>query len=62
MLADGVLTQNILEQTGDMNVTCPNGTRWILEVLHECAQDGRDLASVYLGLLSIVCFMVSSLP
>ncbi|XP_039611935.1 lysosomal amino acid transporter 1 homolog [Polypterus senegalus] len=41
---------------------CPNGSVWIWEGLKECAVDGRDMASVYLGLLSIVCFMFSSIP
>ncbi|XP_020637790.3 lysosomal amino acid transporter 1 homolog [Pogona vitticeps] len=41
---------------------CPNGTQWVLEVLHECAQDGWDLASVVLGLVSILCFAAASFP
>lgn len=41
---------------------CPNGTKWVWEILKECAEDGRDMASIYLGLLSILCFMVSSIP
>ncbi|XP_015243073.1 lysosomal amino acid transporter 1 homolog [Cyprinodon tularosa] len=48
--------------SGNFTSLCPNGSQWIWEGLGECAQDGRDMASVYLGLLSIVCFMVSSLP
>lgn len=63
MWSDGVfLTQVALEVTTGNNTTCPNGVPWVLEVLKECAQDGRDMASVYLGLISILCFMVSSLP
>ncbi|XP_028308232.1 lysosomal amino acid transporter 1 homolog isoform X2 [Gouania willdenowi] len=64
MWKDGVLTRNSLGWTteGDFNSSCPNGTYWVWEVLKECAQDARDMASVYLGLLSILCFMVSSLP
>lgn len=63
MLVDGFpITQDALELTTAINTTCPNGTQWVMNVLQECAQDGRDMASVYLGLFSILCFMVSSLP
>ncbi|KAG8431745.1 hypothetical protein GDO86_020160 [Hymenochirus boettgeri] len=41
---------------------CPNGTQWIWILLEECTMDARDQASVYIGLLSILCFMMSSLP
>ncbi|NXS59593.1 LAAT1 protein, partial [Brachypteracias leptosomus] len=41
---------------------CPNGSRWVMDTFHECAQDGRDLASVLLGLLSILCFAAASFP
>ncbi|XP_012717358.2 lysosomal amino acid transporter 1 homolog [Fundulus heteroclitus] len=51
-----------LTDSGNFTSLCPNGSQWIWDGLGECAQDGRDMASVYLGLLSIVCFMVSSLP
>uniref|UniRef100_A0A3B4ZWR6 Lysosomal amino acid transporter 1 homolog n=1 Tax=Stegastes partitus TaxID=144197 RepID=A0A3B4ZWR6_9TELE len=47
---------------GNFTSLCPNGTKWVWEGLGECAQDARDMASIYLGLLSILCFMVSSLP
>ncbi|XP_034393642.1 lysosomal amino acid transporter 1 homolog isoform X3 [Cyclopterus lumpus] len=47
---------------GNFTSLCPNGSKWVWEGLGECAQDGRDMASIYLGLLSIVFFMVSSLP
>ncbi|KAM7410916.1 hypothetical protein PAMA_021065 [Pampus argenteus] len=64
MLTDGVLTRGSFGWTTQGNFTslCPNGTRWVWEGLGECAQDARDMASIYLGLLSILCFMVSSLP
>uniref|UniRef100_H2L3T4 Lysosomal amino acid transporter 1 homolog n=1 Tax=Oryzias latipes TaxID=8090 RepID=H2L3T4_ORYLA len=64
MATDGVLARGTLGWTSGGNFTslCPNGTKWVWDGLGECAQDGRDMASVYLGLLSIVCFMVSSLP
>uniref|UniRef100_A0A1A8FSW6 Lysosomal amino acid transporter 1 homolog n=1 Tax=Nothobranchius korthausae TaxID=1143690 RepID=A0A1A8FSW6_9TELE len=64
MEVDGVLAQSTLgwSTPGNFTSLCPNGSRWVWEGLGECARDGRDMASVYLGLLSIVCFMVSSLP
>lgn len=64
MQTDGVLTRGAFGWSGDGNFTslCPNGTKWVWDVFGECAQDGRDMASIYLGLLSILCFMVSSFP
>uniref|UniRef100_A0A8C5WE75 Solute carrier family 66 member 1 n=1 Tax=Leptobrachium leishanense TaxID=445787 RepID=A0A8C5WE75_9ANUR len=41
---------------------CPNGFHWIWTAFHECAVDGRDVASVCLGLVSILCFILSSIP
>ncbi|PKK24015.1 lysosomal amino acid transporter 1 homolog isoform X1 [Columba livia] len=41
---------------------CPNGSRWVMDVFNECAQDGRDVASVILGLVSILCFAAASFP
>ncbi|XP_027548920.1 lysosomal amino acid transporter 1 homolog [Neopelma chrysocephalum] len=41
---------------------CPNGSRWILDVFHECAQDSRDISSIILGLVSIFCFAAASFP
>ncbi|NXR05860.1 LAAT1 protein, partial [Semnornis frantzii] len=41
---------------------CPNGSRWVMDVFSECAQDGRDVASIILGLLSILCFAAASFP
>ncbi|NXC24254.1 LAAT1 protein, partial [Campylorhamphus procurvoides] len=41
---------------------CPNGSRWIMDVFHECAQDSRDVSSIILGLLSIFCFAAASFP
>uniref|UniRef100_A0A8C1PVA2 Lysosomal amino acid transporter 1 homolog n=1 Tax=Cyprinus carpio TaxID=7962 RepID=A0A8C1PVA2_CYPCA len=58
MMSDGV----VLGGDGNFSSLCPRGLEWIWYGLGECAQDGRDIASVVLGLLSIVCFMVSSLP
>ncbi|KAM4562104.1 lysosomal amino acid transporter 1 homolog isoform 2-T2 [Odontesthes bonariensis] len=64
MEMDGVLTRGAFGWTtsGNLSSLCPNGSKWVWEGLGECAQDGRDMASIYLGLLSILCFMVSSLP
>ncbi|XP_047441384.1 lysosomal amino acid transporter 1 homolog isoform X1 [Mugil cephalus] len=64
MWTDGVLTHATVGLTSEENFTslCPNGSKWVWDGLGECAQDARDMASVYLGLLSILCFMVSSLP
>ncbi|KAL1021127.1 hypothetical protein UPYG_G00009160 [Umbra pygmaea] len=61
---NGVLTRGSFGWNIDGNFSsiCPNGSVWVWEGLKECAQDARDMASVILGLLSIVCFMVSSLP
>ncbi|NXH10263.1 LAAT1 protein, partial [Bucco capensis] len=41
---------------------CPNGSQWVMDVFNECAQDGRDYASISLGLVSIVCFAAASFP
>ncbi|KAM9344283.1 lysosomal amino acid transporter 1 homolog isoform 1-T2 [Pholidichthys leucotaenia] len=62
--AGAVLTHVSSGWTSQGNFTslCPNGTKWVWDGLGECAQDGRDMASIYLGLLSIVCFMVASFP
>ncbi|XP_044067632.1 lysosomal amino acid transporter 1 homolog isoform X2 [Siniperca chuatsi] len=64
MWTDGVLTRGAFGWTTEGNFTylCPNGSKWVWDGFGECAQDARDMASIYLGLLSILCFMVSSLP
>ncbi|XP_021273324.1 lysosomal amino acid transporter 1 homolog isoform X4 [Numida meleagris] len=41
---------------------CPDGARWVLRLLGECARDGRDVGSAVLGLLSIACFAAAALP
>ncbi|XP_072283066.1 lysosomal amino acid transporter 1 homolog [Pyxicephalus adspersus] len=41
---------------------CPNGTEWVWNIFNECASDARDLASVTLGLFSILCFIAASFP
>ncbi|XP_023687165.1 lysosomal amino acid transporter 1 homolog [Paramormyrops kingsleyae] len=61
---DEVLLQGTLAMRDDRNMSfyCPNGSVWVWVGLGECAQDARDMASVSLGLLSIVCFMASLGP
>ncbi|NP_001090364.1 uncharacterized protein LOC779275 [Xenopus laevis] len=41
---------------------CQDGIQWILNVFGECAVNGRDYASVYLGVISMGCFMVCTFP
>ncbi|XP_063798206.1 lysosomal amino acid transporter 1 homolog [Pseudophryne corroboree] len=41
---------------------CQNGSEWVWNIFNECASDARDLASVCLGLLSILCFVAASFP
>ncbi|KAJ1142252.1 hypothetical protein NDU88_008579 [Pleurodeles waltl] len=41
---------------------CPNGSQWIWIVLSECTRGSRDIASVILGLFSLLCFMGASFP
>ncbi|KAG7274002.1 hypothetical protein CRUP_011184 [Coryphaenoides rupestris] len=65
MQGAGVLTRGTFGwATDDKNFTtlCPNGSVWVWDGLGECAQDARDMASVFLGLFSITCFMASSMP
>ncbi|XP_067270407.1 lysosomal amino acid transporter 1 homolog [Pseudorasbora parva] len=57
-MSDGL----VLGGDGNFSSLCPHGIEWIWYGLGECAQDARDVASVVLGLLSIFCFMVSSIP
>ncbi|XP_026783703.3 lysosomal amino acid transporter 1 homolog [Pangasianodon hypophthalmus] len=61
---DGVLSSGrfLSSDGGNFSSLCPNGSEWIWSVLGECTQDTRDMSSVVLGLLSIVCFIVSSFP
>ncbi|MBN3300817.1 LAAT1 protein, partial [Amia calva] len=61
-MGGGVLVWGTLALGENFTSVCPNGSAWVMEVLGECSQDGRDMASVVLGLLSIVCFGVSSIP
>ncbi|XP_075929007.1 lysosomal amino acid transporter 1 homolog isoform X1 [Petromyzon marinus] len=46
-----------------LKVVCANGSiAWISTVFGECASNGRDVASVALGLLSLLCFLFASVP
>ncbi|XP_072442629.1 lysosomal amino acid transporter 1 homolog [Chiloscyllium punctatum] len=47
---------------GNFTTDCPNGSLFIWNVLKECTEDGRDLASVVLGLFSVLCFMMAAFP
>ncbi|NXA41849.1 LAAT1 protein, partial [Eudromia elegans] len=47
---------------GGNGSACPDGAAWVWDVFHECARDGRDVASVVLGLVSIGCFAAASFP
>ncbi|XP_061114154.1 lysosomal amino acid transporter 1 homolog [Conger conger] len=58
----GVFSRGSLGWSGFGNISCPNGSQWVMDGLRECAQDARDMASVIMGLVSILCFMVSSMP
>ncbi|XP_063001172.1 lysosomal amino acid transporter 1 homolog [Elgaria multicarinata webbii] len=51
-----------LSLPGQNSSNCPNGSQWVMEIFHECAQDGWDIASVVLGLISIMCFAAASFP
>uniref|UniRef100_A0A6I8QSJ1 Mgc69309 protein n=1 Tax=Xenopus tropicalis TaxID=8364 RepID=A0A6I8QSJ1_XENTR len=45
------------------NVTyCPNGTKWILSVFGDCAITARDHASVYVGMVSMACYVACAFP
>uniref|UniRef100_H3ACI2 Lysosomal amino acid transporter 1 homolog n=1 Tax=Latimeria chalumnae TaxID=7897 RepID=H3ACI2_LATCH len=62
---DGKLTRGTLGSLfphGNFTVDCPNGSRWAWNIFYECAIDDRDMTSIIMGLLSILCFMLSSLP
>lgn len=65
MSADGLLTQGgaiAWTTVGNFTDLCPNGSRWVWEYIGECADDARDMASIYLGLFSILCFVMSQAP
>ncbi|XP_061775135.1 lysosomal amino acid transporter 1 homolog [Nerophis ophidion] len=41
---------------------CVNGTPWILYLLEECVDNVWDYSSVVIGLFSMFCFLLSTLP
>ena len=45
-----------------MSEECEGGVKWIETVFGECVITGRDNASFYLGLLSSIISLISSLP
>ncbi|XP_078414189.1 lysosomal amino acid transporter 1 homolog [Cetorhinus maximus] len=47
---------------GNFTTNCPNGSLFVWNILKECTQDGWDMASIVLGLFSVLCFMVSAFP
>ncbi|XP_057693999.1 lysosomal amino acid transporter 1 homolog [Corythoichthys intestinalis] len=43
-------------------LACVNGTPWILHLLGECVDNVWEYSSVVIGLISMVCFLLSTLP
>lgn len=41
---------------------CVNGTPWILYLLEECVDNVWEYCSVMIGLISMFCFLLSTLP
>ncbi|KAJ8368009.1 hypothetical protein SKAU_G00080370 [Synaphobranchus kaupii] len=41
---------------------CVNGTPWILYLLEECVENVWEYSSVVIGLISMFCFLLSTLP
>lgn len=41
---------------------CVNGARWILYLLEECVENTWEYLSVVVGLVSMFCFLLSTLP
>lgn len=41
---------------------CLNGTPWILYLLEECVDNVWEYCSVVIGLISMFCFLLSTLP
>lgn len=41
---------------------CVNGTPWILYLLEECVDNVWEYWSVVIGLVSMFCFLLSTLP
>ncbi|XP_062888996.1 lysosomal amino acid transporter 1 homolog [Mobula hypostoma] len=47
---------------GNFTTECPNGSHYVWDILQACTEDWRDIASVVLGLFSVICFMFSTFP
>ncbi|XP_053315294.1 lysosomal amino acid transporter 1 homolog [Spea bombifrons] len=43
-------------------ILCPEGSRWIWQLLEQCVQNPWEYCSVVMGLMSIVCFLFAALP
>ncbi|XP_077467596.1 lysosomal amino acid transporter 1 homolog isoform X2 [Stigmatopora argus] len=43
-------------------ISCVNGTPWILHLLEECVDNVWEYSSVVIGLISMVCFLLSTFP
>ncbi|KAM9801078.1 lysosomal amino acid transporter 1 homolog [Neosynchiropus ocellatus] len=41
---------------------CVNGTQWILYLLEECVENTWEYFSVIIGLVSMLCFLLSTIP
>lgn len=41
---------------------CVNGTQWIFYLLGECVVNVWEYSSVVIGFVSVVCFLLSTLP
>ncbi|KAL5014902.1 hypothetical protein ScPMuIL_009172 [Solemya velum] len=48
--------------TNGTDLACPGGVQWAWNFLHDCVYDSRGIASVVLGLLSIVCWLIVGIP
>lgn len=54
-----VLTSDVSNVT---DTNCSNGIQWIYKVLGDCVWEPKGIASVALGLASMVFWMVVSIP
>lgn len=50
------------KRVGNYTTDCPNGSYIIWDILQACTEDARDVASITLGLFSVICFMFSAFP
>nr|XP_057936118.1 lysosomal amino acid transporter 1 homolog [Doryrhamphus excisus] len=59
--SEGVPATNWSSPAVDRPV-CVNGTPWILYLLEECVENVWEYSSVVIGLFSMLCFLLSTLP